>query len=125
MPDPANLDIPQPDPPGSYMDTPAGHDYHEANKSAVAEAMGSMAEATAAATGGIAEVAGKALHPATVEILRFFAWVHLPPHLAAVSRQFADLASSLAYDPHLDGPEVAVALRKLLEAKDAAVRARL
>ncbi|RBP03797.1 hypothetical protein DFR50_14245 [Roseiarcus fermentans] len=57
-------------------------------------------------------------------ILQFFAWSHLPPHLKAVSKPFGDLATSIA-ETLPDNPERNVALRKLLEAKDAAVRARL
>jgi hypothetical protein len=41
-----------------------------------------------------------------------------------VSEQFAKLAHSLA-DNAPTGPELVVALRKLLESKDAAVRAKL
>ena len=62
-------------------------------------------------------------HPAVESILQFFAYDHLPGNLQAVSRPFCDLAVTIA-----DGPqnaEVTVALRKLLEAKDAAVRAHL
>lgn len=54
-----------------------------------------------------------------------FKWDHLPPHLQAVSRPFAELAERIADvdDPMVPpGPERTVALRKLLEAKDAAVR---
>lgn len=58
------------------------------------------------------------------EILRFFAWQHLPSGPAAISRKFHKLAVEL--DIWLsDGPEKSVALRKLLEAKDAAVRSVL
>ena len=57
-------------------------------------------------------------------IAQFFAYEHLPPHLAAVSRPFAELANDIiATLPR--NPERTVALRKLLEAKDAAVRAKL
>lgn len=55
------------------------------------------------------------------EILFFFGYEHLPPELAAVSEQFALLATKLANDLPLSA-ETAVALRKLLESKDAAVR---
>ena len=57
-------------------------------------------------------------------VLRYFAYVHLPPHLASVSMHFYELAHKLA---ELDSnrAETRVALRKLLEAKDAAVRATL
>lgn len=55
-------------------------------------------------------------------IEQFFAYEHLPPHLAAVSKPFAELARSMiATLPR--NPERTVALRKLLESKDAAVRA--
>jgi hypothetical protein len=57
-----------------------------------------------------------------VHILQFFAHSHLPPHLAEVSRPFGELAERLATCLP-DNPERDVALRKLLEAKDAAVRA--
>lgn len=57
-------------------------------------------------------------------ILQFFAYAHLPPHLAEVSKPFADLAEALvAMVPR--NPERTVALRKLLESKDAAVRAKV
>lgn len=59
------------------------------------------------------------MHP----ILRYFSYAHLPEHLRNISRLFHDLAHDLA--DHLDGPELTVALRKLLESKDAAVRAAL
>lgn len=67
------------------------------------------------------------LHPAVAGVLRFFAYDHLPEHLQAISKPFSDLATQVA-DRSLngaDGPETTVALRKLLEAKDAAVRAAL
>ena len=57
-------------------------------------------------------------------ILRYFAWEHLPPKLAQVSQQFAILANHIE-ETIPSGPERAVALRKLLESKDAAVRAAL
>ena len=55
-------------------------------------------------------------------ILQFFVYEHLPPHLQVVSKPFGDLARSLV-DTLPRNPERTVALRKLLEAKDAAVRA--
>lgn len=55
-------------------------------------------------------------------IMQFFTHAHLPPHLAAVSKPFCELAERVvATLPR--NPERTVALRKLLEAKDAAVRA--
>lgn len=57
-------------------------------------------------------------------IVQFFVYEHLPPHLQEVSRPFAVLAVQLVAELPRN-PERTVALRKLLEAKDAAVRARL
>lgn len=57
----------------------------------------------------------------TEHIEQFFAFAHLPPHLQAVSRPFSELAQEILKLPR--NPERTVALRKLLEAKDAAVRA--
>lgn len=63
--------------------------------------------------------------PASGErMLRWFAYEHLPPNLRGVSASFADLAREVC-DRCEPGPERTVALRKLLEAKDAAVRAKL
>ena len=61
-------------------------------------------------------------HPSP--IMRYFAYAHLPERLQRVSKPIGELAY------HLDDvlpacPEKSVALRKLLEAKDAAVRAAL
>lgn len=53
---------------------------------------------------------------------QFFAFEHLPPPLQAVSKPFGELAAHIiATVP--GNPERTVALRKLLEAKDCAVRA--
>lgn len=57
-------------------------------------------------------------------IIQFFAFEHLPEHLQDVSRPFAALAYAII-DKVPRNPERTVALRKLLEAKDAAVRAKL
>jgi len=57
-------------------------------------------------------------------IMQFFAYSHLPKHLQAVSGPFGELAQTIM-DTLPRNPERTVALRKLLEAKDAAVRARL
>jgi hypothetical protein len=57
-------------------------------------------------------------------ILRYFTYEHLPPKLQVVSKSFAILAH--ACEEMLPaGPEKSTALRKLLEAKDAAVRSAL
>jgi hypothetical protein len=60
--------------------------------------------------------------PAAEHIIQFFAYAHLPPHLAAVSKPFGDMAQVII-DTIPRNPERTVALRKLLESKDAAVRA--
>jgi hypothetical protein len=57
-------------------------------------------------------------------ILQFFAYSHLPPALQEVSKPFGDMANALVQQMPRN-PERTVALRKLLESKDAAVRARL
>ena len=64
------------------------------------------------------------LHPAVSSILQFFEYEHLPPFLQKVSKKYHDLAHELV-EGDLDGPELTVALRKLLESKDCAVRAAL
>lgn len=57
-------------------------------------------------------------------LLQFFAYGHLPEHLQNVSKPFSELADLLV-DNVPSNPERTVALRKLLEAKDCAVRAVL
>lgn len=57
-------------------------------------------------------------------IMQFFAYEHLPPHLQIVSMTFAQ-AAAFVVDTLPRNDERSVALRKLLEAKDAAVRAWL
>jgi len=57
-------------------------------------------------------------------IMQFFAYAHLPPLMQVISKPFCDLAQSLV-ESLPRNPERTVALRKLLEAKDAAVRAAI
>lgn len=57
-------------------------------------------------------------------MLQFFECAHLPPHLQRVSAPFGILAQQVA-GILPQNPERTVALRKLLEAKDCAVRALL
>lgn len=64
------------------------------------------------------------MHPATQAILTWFEHSHLPPELAEVSRPICELANKMAADLP-PGAEVTAGLRKLLEAKDCFVRARL
>ena len=69
------------------------------------------------------------MHPAVTATLRWFAFEHLAPGLGReVSEVFASLARDLAGTLTAAGtsdPEVTYALRALLVAKDAAVRAAL
>lgn len=62
------------------------------------------------------------MEPFREHILQFFGYAHLPPAMQAVSKPFGDLAEHIAATVPRN-PERTVALRKLLEAKDAAVRA--
>jgi hypothetical protein len=62
------------------------------------------------------------VRPMPEHIMQFFTYEHLPPHLRAVSEPFANMAQTIV-DTVPRNPERTVALRKLLEAKDAAVRA--
>lgn len=65
--------------------------------------------------------------PGTMEapkerMLKWFEYKHLPKELQAISKEFFILACEVS-NTLAQGPEKTVALRKLLEAKDAAVRA--
>ncbi len=55
-------------------------------------------------------------------IEQFFTYEHLPQHLQAISKPFCELAQQIL-EAIPRNPERTVALRKLLESKDAAVRA--
>ena len=55
-------------------------------------------------------------------IMQFFAYEHLPPMLRAISKPFCEMADHMC-ELLPRNPERTVMLRKLLEAKDAAVRA--
>ena len=58
------------------------------------------------------------------KMLKWFRYEHLPAHLQEVSKPFFGLAHQMVADL-APSAERTVALRKLLESKDAAVRARL
>jgi hypothetical protein len=62
--------------------------------------------------------------PPAEPIMQFFAWQHLPVELQLVSQPFGELADNIVANLPRNA-ERTVALRKLLEAKDAAVRAKL
>jgi hypothetical protein len=66
---------------------------------------------------------GMKIHPSVQHVLQFFEYDHLPAHLQVISKPFADLAHKMSGS--LEGPELTVCLRKLLESKDCAVRAAL
>ncbi|WP_050862583.1 hypothetical protein [Enterobacter kobei] len=57
-------------------------------------------------------------------IMKYFAYQHLPAHLQEVSKPIGDLAE-LMDETLPDGAEKSAGLRKLLEAKDALVRAKI
>ena len=63
------------------------------------------------------------MHSSADHLMKYFTYSHLPDHLKEVSKPFAELAAQVAEGP--ENPETTVALRKLLEAKDAAVRAHV
>lgn len=60
-------------------------------------------------------------HTSVKHFQPLFAYDHLPEHLQKVSKVFADAARALLRTLG-DGPELSAALRKLIEAKDCAVR---
>jgi hypothetical protein len=64
------------------------------------------------------------MHPSTQALLRYFEYDHLPAPLQEVSAPFCVLALQIA-ERLPDSPETTVCVRKLLEAKDCAVRAAL
>lgn len=57
-------------------------------------------------------------------MLQFFAYAHLPAHLQVISKPFGELAEHMV-NTLPKNPERSAGLRKLLEAKDCAVRAQL
>lgn len=63
-------------------------------------------------------------HPSIAHLLKYFTHDHLPEHLAKVSKPFCVMAHELV-DSLPESPELTACLRKLLEAKDCAVRAAL
>jgi len=63
------------------------------------------------------------MHPSIEEKLRYFAYEHLPPKLQEISRPFGELARLVA--EQCEGSQATIALQKLIEAKDCAVRAKL
>lgn len=72
----------------------------------------------------MAMAGGSGRHPHVFAILRYFSWSHLPVHLQPVSRTMAETALKMC-GMVPDSAELVTGLRKLLEAKDAFVRAAL
>lgn len=66
-----------------------------------------------------------AMHQSTAELLELFAYEHLDPHLQEISKPFHDLANFVAQQQTERDAEQTACLRKLLEAKDNAVRMRI
>jgi hypothetical protein len=63
-------------------------------------------------------------HPSIQKLRSHFAYEHLPPKLQRVSRHFA-ITADLMLQWLPDSPELTVCLRKLLDARDCALRAAL
>lgn len=96
-------------------------EQEQAAKAALAEKVEKMQDDHAKMTAHINRRLGEAFN-AGDHIAKYFGFAHLPPHLQPISMSFASLAVGLL-DNLPRNPERTVALRKLLEAKDAAVRA--
>lgn len=63
-------------------------------------------------------------NPGTLKLLKYFSFAHLPLALQPFSSPFSELAYGLV-KVLPDSAELTTALRKLLEAKDCAVRAAM
>ena len=72
----------------------------------------------------IKELAKKILHPSTLEVMQWFEYKHLPPNLQETSKYFHHVAWAIASSCYEGGAENTYCMRRLLEAKDCAVRAR-
>lgn len=62
-------------------------------------------------------------HPSIKNLLKWFHCSHLPPRLQQIVQPFQDLAYEMANNHSC--PETTTGIRKLLEAKDCAVRAQI
>lgn len=63
-------------------------------------------------------------HPGTRHLAKLFEFEHLPEHLREISQPCAELAQQMI-DSLPDGAELSAGLRKLREAKDCFVSARV
>lgn len=71
---------------------------------------------------GTPQQSPNAIDLATLDpMMQFFSYQHLPPRLQGASKLFHDVAANIVLNMPRN-PERTVALRKLLEAKDAGVR---
>jgi len=102
------------------MPNPDGTYTPEEAQIAADHLLASRTAARAGAAPAIEHVHLQAAQPPE-HIMQFFAYAHLPPAMQDVSKPFCELAERVMTLPR--NPERTVALRKLLEAKDAAVRA--
>lgn len=73
---------------------------------------------------GSIRIGGEKMIEPTTHIRQFFEYNHLPEPLKEISKPFQKLAL-LCIEELPNNPERLTALRKLLEAKDAAVRAKI
>lgn len=64
------------------------------------------------------------MRPSVEALMKFFQYKHLPEHLQETSKPFCELAYHVVHALPSNA-ETTVCLRKLLEAKDCAVRAAL
>ena len=64
-------------------------------------------------------------HPGVVALCYFFDYGHLPHDLQLIAMPFASLVEHVLRGNPDDSAELTVALRKILEGKDCAVRAAL
>lgn len=62
--------------------------------------------------------------PTQEHIMQFFTYEHLPEHLKTVSKPFCELAEFIVENVPRNQQRT-IALNKVMEAKDAAVRAQL
>lgn len=95
--------------------------YSHAAEHVCGASMDGLSKAMAADTCGDARVE---VRRGCEWLMQFFAYTHLPPHLQEVSKPFCELANHIV-STLPQNPERTVALRKLLESKDCAVRAVL
>jgi len=117
MPTPDNLEAAKADP-NAFQSTEELKQKLDTEQRAKVER--TLAQAGAAPKG---DEKGIGTSPSQTEhIMQFFAYEHLPPPLQVISKPFGVLADVIVTTTPRN-PERTVALRKLLESKDAAVRA--